>query len=168
MPDKVELKEKDGFQITVTTYSGIFYAAKGDVRLQADTLEKLEQLIKETNREQRRFKPIDVIHVSNDVAGRITSRVAGDETSVYFSHKESEGAKATRTQESLESGHWGSRDNKYRFVKATPKNLAILEQVKGKQQQIDALHNEMEALRKTYGDCVTQELVDAQAEAKKQ
>ena len=164
MPD-INLKEISGFQVTVNSYVGSFTATKGDIKLNAKTLEELEELIKETCREERRFKPLDVIHVRNDRLGRVTSRVASSEQLVYFSFKEDGSSKATRTQESLTDYGWG--DKKPLFVKATPKNLAVLKQIEEKHRQIKALDAEIYALRETYEEPVTWEVVDAQAEPKK-
>lgn len=161
----VELKVIEGFKVTVSSYRGTFEATKGEVKLSAETLPKLEELIKEHQREQRRFKPIEVIEVGHDHIGRISSRVADDDASVYFAFKESPNVKATRKAERLEPYSWGHKEQEHNFVLATPENLAILEQINAKLKEQAKIENDLRQLRGSYKDPVTWEIIDKQAGA---
>jgi len=154
------IREYEGFRI----YYGYkkFIAVKGDVELKANTETELQVIIKQHNREKRRFKPINVIKVNDDLTGRITSRAADTESQVWFSYRLHDEAK--HTKERLESYSWQHGEGgKSLFVEATEENLVILGEISELQLKIGMLNKEIIAKRKSYDKPVTWELIDKQA-----
>jgi hypothetical protein len=133
---------------------------KGDIVIEAETEAELEVLIKKHEAELRRFKPLDVIRVSDVTVGRITSRAAESEKMIYFSCT-NEFGKPTHVQVPLESYGWEhDEENKAKFVELTEKNKQILAQILNKKQVIEAHEKEMAALKKQFEKPVTWETLE--------
>lgn len=168
----IVLKKLHGFEVRVSDYSGEF-AAYDDVdddhaRYRAKSLAELEEILKRHASDARHFDPIDVIHISDERIGKITSRVADNKSEVYFTHKERPTDKPTRTQIGLMASHWdySGRTGKPQFAKVTPENLAIKAKIEDLQKQAAKLHEDAAALRDTYGDLVTWETIGVKDPAK--
>ena len=159
---EVKLIEFEGWTVYVDQW-GTFTAVKDEKKLEDKSLEVLKENIKRQNSDDRRFKPIDAIKVNSDMLGRITSRVADNNSCIYWTFKETPEAKTSRTQESLEGYRsWG--DERYPFVMATVANREILAKIEALRTQEDAILKEMQTLRKSYTRPVTWKEVDAQGE----
>ncbi len=108
--------------------NGQFYAVnekQKEAVLDSNTMLGMENKIKEFSRESRRFKPIDVIKVSDLRVGRLTSKVKDTTNHVHFSY--GEGTEKSHSQEVVQS-HWSGEDT-FSFVKKTEKNMTILFQI---------------------------------------
>lgn len=163
--DEIEVKKIGDYIVFLIPYNGSFFAKKGDVRLDADTLPKLEEIIKRQQANDRHFDPIDVIEVGDEKLGRITSRVADNDREVYFTFKDKPNDKPTRVAKSLEETYWGRSEDepKHNFVKATPTNLAVRQKIKDLSIQIAELYADQKDLRATYDDPITWEVIGKQA-----
>jgi len=153
-----------GFQVRVSDYSGSFSAYENEddeqATYSAKSLSELEEILKRHESNKRHFTPLDVISISDEKVGRITSRVADNKREVYFTHKDNPNEKATRTAVALVGSRWDYEgQGKPQFAKATPENLAIKAKIDDLKEQAAKLHEDAKALRKTYGDLVTWETI---------
>jgi hypothetical protein len=166
----VVVKEFKGFVISISPYNGTFYAyEKKDEekkeKYRAATMGELEEIIKRHVSNKRHFKPINVIHIDDDRVGRITSRTADRDDSVYFTFRKDPTDKKerpSRTTARIEGYEWveGNRQPTWEFAQATEANLTVLEKIKDLDNQIKALRTLQQELRKTYGEPVTWELIE--------
>jgi len=136
---------------------GNFYATTADgVDHSTFTLDGVKKLLKKHYDNKRKFAPINIVYVSDDVEGRITSRDAKykHEFRVTLPTGYGDDGKASYK-------HTLSRYGRYKkFVVATPENLGILRQIKGLQVQVDALRAEQDGLRQSYTMPVTEEYIE--------
>lgn len=163
----VYLTEVSGFKVYVSIY-GTFLAFHNDTSLSAKTMDDLKELIKEHLRETRRFKPIDVIDISDDVIGRITSRTANDKDRVFFSYVGRGEDRVVRTEASLATIDWSQRAGSNPcFARVTEANVAILTEIAIVESVIDELQAYAASLRKQYTDPVTDKVIEGQLDRPK-
>jgi len=156
---EIFLRKMHGFDVKVSPYGSFYAYEKGadQALYSAKSLEDLEEILKRHASNKRHFKPIEVINISSDTVGRITSKVADNGDQVYFTHKPSPKERASRTATRLIEYGWGSDPKKPCFAKATPQNLTILAKVEALEKKRKDIDDEMKKLRGTYGSLVTWE-----------
>jgi len=156
------IRDKEGFRIEYDDSRREFRATKGNVSIKADTERELDDLIKKHQRDERKFKAVEVIMIGEAVKGKITSRVADDENCVHFSFRDA-GGTAAHTKERLMGYAWTPELYKHRFVEATPKNLQILSEIEREKEAIKASENIIEKLKAQFEKPVTWETIEQAA-----
>jgi hypothetical protein len=134
---------------------------KGDTVIEAETEEELEIAIKKHEAELRRFKPLDVLRLSDVVVGKITSRAADSEKMIFFSYKDDQGNQM-HNKNLLESYTFKEGEEGYEanFVELTTKNRVTLAHIEKKKKEIVVLESEIASLKEHFEKPVTWERLE--------
>lgn len=151
------------YTIVYNTYSHQMHAiildgtqgTKDETRIVADNEEALVEMVKKYDSKSRKFKPLEVILGNSNIIGKITSRVAGEDNQIVFTHREKEENK--RFNHALFK--WEHRDpNNYYservpvpcFFLVTEKNKEIMKQIEEAEQQQRDLYKKVIELKETF------------------
>jgi hypothetical protein len=156
-----EIENYKGITVYVSEH-GTFSATVNEKECTDKTLDGLHEKLNMQIKTDLTFKPIDAIEASNDQQLKITSldrtgsRSHG--TYVWVSYLDNRGNK--RREKKPLGDYWTSSKYTY-FYKATPENLLVLKQIEALKTETAAINEKISALRRTYGNPITNEDVGA-------
>lgn len=164
----IELKKMEPYTIFVQSWDGKFVAKIDDHDdLTADTLPKLEEMVKRQIAADRHFKPLDVIRIGDGQVGRITSFVSDKTNEVYFTFKELHTYRERGTKDVKEAlddkpkrvtawliaDRWRTPEEPT-FALVTPENLEIVAKLRELEKAAMVLQAQAEELRASFKDKV--------------
>jgi hypothetical protein len=149
---RILVTEYKGIQICVESTTGTFSAAVNEKELTAQTLEDLQGKLNAQVKTDLAFKPVDAIQTRYDRRVTITSLDRNESHYPQIWAKYVDGVSyRLRGKESL-----GTDD----FVRATPENLVILNEVKALLKEREELDAKISAKRYTYKGYLTKADLD--------